>query len=131
MAAETYLWELQGNGRRFPLSKPRRGKVLPRCEQKVDGKICDHARMERNWFTQGVDRVLGIAYDLRQRLRRVLVTEKDGTLTKEEWAQRERVSFVIKVSETEGKIQDRDGVNEYDHLTAGKTAWSWGMISRT
>jgi hypothetical protein len=64
LAAETHSWELQDNGERFPLSKPRRGKVLPRCEQKVAGKICDHARIERNWFTQGVDRVLGIAHDL-------------------------------------------------------------------
>ena len=80
-------------------------------------------QMKRNWFTQGVDRVLGIVDDLRQRLRRVLETEKDEDLTKEDWAQREKELFVIKGSETEGKIEGRDGVADYDHRTAGTASW--------
>ena len=70
-----------------------------------------------------MDRVLGIAHDLRQRLRRVLESENDEALTPEDWTQREKESFVIKVSETEGKIEGRDGVADYDHRTAGTTSW--------
>ena len=105
------------------MSKPRRGKVLPRCVQKVAGKVCDHSRMERNWFTQGVDRVIGLAHDLKHRLRRMLQTEQDGDLTKEEWALRENQHLVIKVSETEGEIESRDDAKVYGHKTAGKTTW--------
>ena len=123
LAAETYLWELQGNGKSLPMSKPRRGKVLPRCVQKVAGKVCDHSRMERNWFTQGVDRVIGLAHDLKQRLRRLLQTKQDGDLTTEEWALREKQQLVIKVSETEGEVEGTEEANVYDHKTAGKTTW--------
>ena len=102
--------ELQGNGKKLPMSKSRRGKVLPRCVQKVSGKVCDHSRMERNWFTQGVDRVIGLAHDLKQRLRRLLQTKQDGNLTKEEWALREKQHLVIKVSETEGEIETTESL---------------------
>ena len=51
------------------------------------------------------------------------VTDNDGALTKEEWALREKFNFVIKVSETDGKIEEKLGIAEYDHTTAGKNVW--------
>jgi hypothetical protein len=56
----------------------------------------------------------------------VLKTENDDDLTKEGWAQLEKEQFVIKLSETKGKIEGREGVADYNHRTAGTTSWRMG-----
>ena len=96
---------------------------MPTCEQKVAAKVCEHSRIARNNFTRGIDRVIGLAHDLRQRLRRVTAPQGSEQLSKAEWVAKEREQINIHVSETNGQISDGEGIHEYDHHQAGMSSW--------
>ena len=75
-ACEDFLWQLQGESKQLPRDKPRRGEVLPTEMQDAANVMNCHTRSARNAFSNSVDRTLGLANDLKNRIRR-LTTHKD------------------------------------------------------
>ena len=56
----------------LPNDKPRRGHALPTTEVTATAQIYNVIRDARNKLSVQADRVLGLAYNLRSRLRRIL-----------------------------------------------------------
>ena len=107
LAAEQFLWKCQrlDNNQMLPRHKPRRGQVMPTYKQQITGQMCDVTRMTRNAFTSKIDTVLGLAHDLKMRLRRLMngAENRDATTKEQLKEQSERV-ISIQAHENEGNI---------------------------
>ena len=102
---ERFLWILQGEVGDLPAGKPRRGHVLPTCKQKAANTFSIATRAARNYFSDGVDRVIGLAVDLENRVTRVAGGDAEAKVT---------IKYEVQ----------HDG--DYDTSTLGKTSWRLG-----
>ena len=134
LAAEQFLWKCQtlNNEQMLPKHKPRRGQVMPTYKQQITGQMCHVNRMARNAFTSKVDTVLGLAHDLRMRLKRLMnCSEERNAATKEQLKEQSERVILIQAHENDG---DNEGIsnkpNEYDRRTAGKTLWRLANATR-
>ena len=70
-AAEEHLWQLEYSNDPLPTGLPRRGTILPKEDKPIAQKICDVTRVPRNHFTNRVDGIMGLAYDIKARITRL------------------------------------------------------------
>ena len=116
-AAEKFLWVLQGETEDLPSNRTRRGQVMPLKEIDIANKMNACTRSARNHFSKHVERVIGVASDLKGRILRLT----QGNVQQE---------FNI-------EYRPRD-TQTYDTATAGKTSWRltkharklWNMMTR-
>jgi len=134
LAAEQFLWKCQrlGEGQVLPKHKPRRGQVMPTYKQQIAGQICDVTRMTRNAFTTKIDMALGLAHDLKMRIRRLVNGEENrDAATKEQLKEQWEHVISIKAHEVQGEVEGTSSSpNEYDTSTAGKTLWRLASAAR-
>ena len=71
-ACETFLCQLQDSSANSPAGKPRRGQVLPTEKRCAVDTISNATFMARNSYADKVDRVIGLASDLKGRTTRLL-----------------------------------------------------------
>ena len=76
-ACEEFLWELQGKDDGLPTGKPRRGQVMPTEKRCVVDTLCNATRLARNGYADKVDRVIGLASDLKGRIASMLARNTD------------------------------------------------------
>ena len=100
--AERILWVIQGESAELPSNRTRRGQVRPLKEIGVTNEMNASTRSARNHFSNHVERLLGLATDLKGRILR---------LTKGD----EEEEFSIDYRQSEEQA--------YDSVTAGKTSW--------
>ena len=122
-AAEHFLWNLEYPGEDMPTHFPPRGQVLPKRPQKVAEKKCDVTRIPRNHFTNRVDGILGLAYDTRSRIRRLMNNtqrkDDDTDIFENEDATQVTMNFDEKCAHLiDATYEDED----YDALTLFKTS---------
>ena len=70
--AERFLWRNASPLEQFPAHMPPRGAVLPKEDIPVCNKYCHVSQMARNSFNDKTDKMLGLAHDIRNRVRRLL-----------------------------------------------------------
>ena len=63
--AAKFLWIIKGESADLPDNRTRRGEVMPLKEIEVANKINASTRSARNLFSNHVERILGLATDLK------------------------------------------------------------------